>query len=212
MKNVALVFVFNFFLVFSISAQGKQDAFSYYDAVSKNFFFGFGMKGNVYVNRISIQDVEVWKKPTLGVNVFAGHWFSRYIGGRLLFEGGKVNPYFQRRTIMVEENYVLSRLDLLFDLTNRLCGCTNDRFYNLIPYAGVSGAYVFNTENRPDHAEKSTSFFFGVGIWNSFRMSQNLSAYLNLGLDIVDANFDGSKNRRNLNGIASTSIGLAIDF
>ena len=212
MKSVALISVFISFSVFSILAQGKQEIFSYNDAVSRNFFFGFGLKGNVYVNQNSVQDIEVWKKPTLGVNMFAGHWFSRYFGGRLLFEGGKINPYFQERTIMVEENYVLSRLDLLFDLTNKLCGCSIDRFYNLIPYAGVSGAYVFNAQNRPDNAEKSTSFFFGVGLWNSFRMSHNLSSYLNLGMDFVDSSFDGSKAKRNINGIASASIGLVIDF
>ena len=212
MKNVALISVFNFFLVFSIFAQGKQVVYSYNDVVSKDFFFGFGFKGNVFVNKNAFQDLEIWTEPALGVNMFAGHWFSKYVGGRILLEGGKVKPYFQRRTIMVEENYYLSRVDFLLDLTNMLCGCSIKRFYNLIPYAGVSGAYVFNAENRPDNATKSTSFFFGVGLWNSFRLSDNLSACLNLGLDVVDANFDGSKNTRKLNGFASASLGFVIDF
>ena len=213
MKNALLVFVFSFFSVLSISAQGRQG--SYYDVGRKSYFFGFGVKGNVYVNQYSVQDIEVWKNPAFGANVFVGNWFSRYMGARLLFEGGKVKPYFQERTIMVDENYVLSRFDLLYDLTNRICGCMYDRFYNVIPYAGVSGAYVFKAENRPDNARKSTSLFFGVGLLNTFRMSSNLSAYLNLGLDLVDSKFDGSRSDRSdrkLNGIASATIGLKIDF
>ena len=211
MKNVAMVFGFSFYLVFSVSAQGYQEVSYYNDAARKDFFLGFGFKGNVYLNN-STSEPAIWKSPTLGVNIFAGHWFSRYFGGRLLFEGGKLTPYFQKKTIKVEENYVLSRLDLLVDMTSTIYGYSRDRVYSCIPYAGVSGAYVFNAENRPDKADRSTSFFFGVGLLNSFRMSNNLSTYLNFGLDIVGANMDGYKDVRRLNGIASASVGLVVDF
>ena len=211
MKNVALVFGFSFYLVFSLSAQGNQEISYYNDVARKEFFLGFGFKGNVYLNN-SGSDIEIWKKPTLGLNIFAGHWFSSYFGGRLLFEGGRLSPYFQERTIKVEEKYVLSRLDLLIDMTSSVFGYSRDRVYSCIPYMGVSGAYVYDAENRPDKAERSTSFFFGVGLLNSFRMSNNLSTYINFGLDLVGANMDGYQEVRKLNGIASASIGLIVDF
>ena len=212
MKNVCLIFLVSLMLVPMASAQGNQKVFSDYIAVRQPYFIGVGIKGNVFVNDNGAHDIEVWKKPTLGVNAFAGYWFSRYFGGRFLFERGKVHPYFQNMTNKVEEKYVLGRMDLLFDFTNSLCACTKERIYNIIPYVGLSGAYVYDAENRQDNNEKSTSFLFGVGLINSFRMSYNLSTYINLGFDFVDANFDGSKSEKKLNGIASASIGLVYDF
>jgi len=212
MRKGFLLIVFAWGLLFSLSAQRYQEVFFYNDVVSKNFFLGFGFKGNVYVNNNSANDVEVWKKPTLGINVFTGYWFSQIFGGRLLFEGGRIHPYFQNTTRMVEESYALGRLDLLIDMTSSIYGYSRDKIYSFIPYAGFSGAYVYNAENRPDNAVRSSSFFFGVGIMNSFRMSQNLSTYINFGFDFVDANFDGYKDNRKLNGIASASIGLVVDF
>ena len=212
MKNVCLIFLVSFIMIPMASAQGNQKVFSDYHTDTGPYFIGVGIKGNVYVNDNSAHDFAVWKKPTLGINAFAGFWFSRYFGGRFLFEGGKVHPYFQNMTNKVEEKYVLGRLDLLFDFTNSLCMCTHKRFYNIIPYAGLSGAFVYDAENRPDKNEKSSSFLFGVGLINSFRMSYNLSTYINLGFDFVDSNFDGSKSVKNLNGIASASIGLVYDF
>ena len=204
MKKWFLFSVF-FFVLFSVSAQQYQEEYLDEYTGRKRIFFGLGIKGNAYINDNAISDFGVWTRPSVGLNFFAGSWFSRVIGGRIVLEGGKLHPYFQQRTIRVDEKYFLGRLDFLFDVTN-LYGA--DRVYNLIPYAGVSGARAFGAVNRPDGAKSSNSFFFGVGLLNTFRLSRNTSFFINLGFDFVDANFDGSKSKNELNGIASGGVGV----
>ena len=207
-----LFLVFTFALLFTLSAQQYQNDYSHEKGEKKDVFWGVGLKGNVYVNDNATEEFEVWKMPTFGVNVFAGQWFSPIVGGRIVLETGKLTPYFQQRTVMVEENYALGRLDFLFNLTNCYRRDYDHRIYCLIPYAGVSGAYAFNAKNRPDNATRSSSFFFGVGLINSFHLSDNFSLFLNFGFDYIGADFDGSKSVKELNGIASASIGFVVDF
>ena len=237
MKKSVLFLVFNILLLFSVSAQNNQEASANEgaeripaqqnqnqnqnqnqkdsnddDAKRKNFFLGVGVKGDVYVNDNGAHDIEVWKKPTLAGNIFMGKWFSHYFGSRIVLEGGQLNPYFQKRTVTEEEYYFLARLDLLFDFTNGLRSYSPDSFYSLIPYIGIGGEHSFNAKDRPDKAYNSSSFLFGVGLYNTFRLSDKLSAYLNVGLDLVNANSDGWGNVKNINGIAGASIGAVINF
>ena len=233
MEKRILLLVLNFVFLFSVSAQNNQGTTTSENAESKpaknqkdsekkdsesndderkNFFLGVGVKGNVYVNRNGKDDSEVWKKPTFGADVFVGKWFNQYLGGRIVLEAGKLTPYFQKMKWKEEENYFLGRLDVMFDLTNCLRKYSSDNFYNLIPYAGIGFASAFNAKNRPDKVESSSSFLFGGGLLNTFRLSDKLSATLNLGLDVVDAKFDGWKGDKKFNGITSASIGVIYDF
>jgi len=86
----------------------------------------------------------------------------------------------------------------------------------MIPYVGIGGAHAFGAENRSDGEKSFSSFLFGGGLLNTFSLSDKLSAYLNLGLDVVDAIFDGwkghEKGDKKFNGIVAASIGCGFDF
>ena len=104
----------------------------------------------------------------------------------------------------------------MFDVTYLLRLYSPYNFYNLIPYVGIGGAQAFGAEKRPDGKKGSSSFLFGGGLLNTFSLSDKLSAYLNLGLDVVDSNFDGWKGQekgyKKFNGIVAASIGVVYDF
>ena len=193
--------------LFFISAQEYEESYS-----NNRVFLGLGVKGNVYVNDNAVNGKDVWNSPTLAGDLFLGKWFGDKVGGRIAFEGGQLKPTFKNAKLETKEGFVLGRVDLLLNLTNCFREYTPDRVYDLSPYIGIGGAHAFNAENRPDKATGSSSFVFGGGLMNSFRLSNNLSAYINLGMNIVDAKFDGYKNARSFNGIASGSIGLVINF
>lgn len=215
MNKFVLLSGFSFLLITAISAQENETGFLNNDAeCSKNFFAGVGLRTNVYVNDNARNDFNVWKSPTLGASVFAGKWFSYYFGGRVTLESGKLHSYFQKKTIMTDEGYASARVDVLFNLTNSLrpCRCSPKRGYNLIPYVGIGGISAFNAKNRPDTADGSTSILFGGGLLNSFKLSHKFFAFLNLGLDVVDASVDGWERDKKWNGIASGSIGVIMDF
>ena len=191
--------------------QNRKDSVKNENALRKNFFVGAGIKRSVYVND-NARDFEIWKKPTLAGTIMAGKWFNPYLGSRIVLEAGQLNPYFQKGTFKEEEVYFSGRLDLLFDLTNCFRTYSPYRFYHLMPYMGIGGESSFSAKNRPDYARHSASFLFGGGLWNTFRLSKKLSAYLNVGIDLINANSDGWKDKRNVNGIAGASTGVLLDF
>lgn len=225
MKKLYLLFGLIFLLLFSVSAQNnpedsaseqkKHEAINDEIVERKNFILGIGIKGNVYMNYNGANDLNVWENPTFGGNLFAGKWFSQYLGSRIVVEGGKLHPNFLKRTVIIDENYFLSRLDILFDATSCLRKHSPERIYNLIPYLGFGGVHVFNVKNPIDRNVKksSTAFALGCGLWNTFRISKSISAYFNMGLDMVDNKLDGyAGGRMDVNGITSGSIGLIINF
>lgn len=213
MKKLSLFLAFSFIFLFFVSAQeNNQQNKEEKEYSNKKFFLGLGAKGNVFVNDNARDDFEVWKKPSFSGNLFLGKWFSDKWGARISLEGGKLTPYFQERTWKEKESYFLGRVDLLFNLTNCFREYEPDQFYNLSPYVGIGGAHAFNAVKRPDNAKKSSSFVFAGGLLNTFRVADNFSIYLNLGLDVVDAKLDGYKGKKKFNGIAAGTIGLIYTF
>jgi len=212
MKKSYLFLVFIFSFIFSISAQDKSEEPAKNDNERKNLFLGAAVKGEVFINHLAVNDASVWKKPTLGVHVFMGKWFNRLLAGRIVVETGILKPHFANEKLIEKENYALGRLDVMLDVTNLFRSYSPDRFYSLIPYAGIGGAQAFNAKNRPDNLKKCSSFLFGGGLINTFRLSDNFSVCLNLGLDLVDAKFDGCKSEKPLNGIASASVGVVYSW
>ena len=219
MKKVLLFLLGTMLILVSVAAQenneessrGKKEASANDDAQRRNFFVGIGVKGNIYLNNDTGNDTELWGKPTLGGRLFVGKWFSQYIAGRIVVDVGHMKPTFQRRTIMVDSNYGLARLDVMFDVTNCFRTYSPNHFYNMIPYAGIGGAKAFNAKNRPDKLDGSTSFVYGGGLLNTFRLSEKFSAFLNVGIDLVDAKFDGHKDKT-YNGIVAGTIGMVVNF
>ncbi|MCL1934743.1 MAG: OmpA family protein [Candidatus Azobacteroides sp.] len=209
MKKVSLFLVFSFLFLFSIlsvSAQENKESLS-----NRSVFLGAGVQGNVYLNNDAAHHSDTWSKLSLAGNLFVGKWFSSIAGGRIFFEGGTIHPFFQKNEIMVDENYVLGRLDFMLNLTNCFRSYSPDRFYNLIPYVGVGGGYAFNAENRPDGKDNSGSFVGAGGLLNTFRLAGGLDAFINLQVNLNDPKFDGYKEKK-INGIASASVGLIYNF
>jgi len=215
MKKLNLFLVFSLFILFSANAQKTSEI-----SDGKNVFIGAGVQGDVYVNNNAVKDINVWKTPSLAGNLFIGKWFSHKVGARVFFEGGTLHPFFQERKIMVDQKYVAGRVDLMLDFTNLFRSYSPDRFYSLIPYVGVGGEYSFNALYRPDNADGSTSYLFGGGLLNTFRLSNHVSAFINLGLNVVDAKSDGYKGKNPklfgtpnyFDGVAAGSVGLIYNF
>jgi len=214
MKRLSLLLAFSLGCLFPVIAQEKEEKEEKEEKADngKNFFIGAGVQGDVYINVDAAKNFEAWTNPTFGVNVFAGKWINPKVGIRIYGEGGALHPFF----VYIrdeKEKYLAGRLDVLINVTNFVRPYSRDRFYNLIPYVGIGGAYTYDTYHRPDGAAHFSSFMFGGGLWNTFRLTDNISAFANLGLNVVDAMFDGfAPGDIPFNGIASASIGLVYTF
>jgi len=94
--------------------------------------------------------------------------------------------------------------DVLFNLTNLLCGYRPARFYNISAYAGLGWGRVFESPN----AKEVTA---NIGILNSFRLCDALDLNLDVRGMFVNDRFDGEEGGRQ-EGLLSASIGLTYKF
>jgi len=245
MKKLSLLLVFSFAFLFSAIAQDNQTTSSKVeknkkekyttdeDSVSnngKNWFIGAGVQGDVYLNNQAKADFGgVLARPSLAGNVFVGKWFSHKVGARLFVEGGTLHPFFEiknKRDWMEDEKYLGGRVDFMLNLTNCFRSFSPDRFYNLVLYLGPGYEQSFNAPAypnsgyRPDHESGSGSFMVGGGVLNTFRLSNHVSLFANVGLNVADAKADGYKDNspslfgspNYFDGILSGSIGLIYNF
>jgi len=223
MKRLSLLLVFSFMLLFSAIA---QDNAGIVNPDGKNWFIGAGVRGNVWVNENGHKYLKVWEKPSLGGELFVGKWFSHKVGARLFVDGGTLHPFFTANRVplalMEDQKYLAGRVDFMLNFTNLFRSWKPDRFYNLIPYIGPGYAHTLSTSaNSLYYNRVDNSIMVGAGLLNTFRLSSHVNLYANLGLDVMDAGFDGWKEPSGAklfkapskyNGIASGSIGLIYNF
>lgn len=96
--------------------------------------------------------------------------------------------------------------DVLFNLSNLLCGYKADRFYNLSAYAGLGYARVFKSPNAKEVSAN-------IGILNSFRLNNHFDIQLDVRGMFVNERFDGEDGIGHQNnswgeGLLSASLGL----
>jgi len=224
MKRLSLFLAFSFMLLFSAVAQ--QNNAGIVNPDGKNWFLGAGVRGNVFVNDNGSNYLKVWEKPSLGGEVFVGKWFSHKVGARLFVDGGTLHPFFTYNSVpysrMEDQKYLSGRVDFMLNLTNVFRSWKPNRFYNLIPYIGPGYSHTLSrSANAPYFNSVDNSLTVGGGLLNTFRLSSHVNLYVNLGLDALDAGFDGYKVTdgaklfkapAKYNAIASGSIGLIYNF
>ena len=72
-----------------------------------------------------------------------------------------------------EQQYIHAHADVLFNLSQLVCGYNEDRFYSLIPYAGLG--FAASLEKASPSGEHSHELSASVGILNRFRVSRALA-------------------------------------
>ena len=91
--------------------------------------------------------------------------------------------------------------DVLFNLTNWICGYRPGRFYNATLYAGAAVSWNVYRENagagdfkyaggKKDHHDRN--FALQAGLLNSFALSKHLDLLLDLRFDMVQDHVDGA--------------------
>ena len=227
MKKLSLLLVFSLMFLFSAIAQENAETTSNAtNSAGKNWFIGAGVRGNVWGNDNGMNVIKVWQKPALGGELFVGKWVSNVVGLRLFADGGTIHPFFLPEpglvmTHMEDIKYISGRLDFMLNLTNLFRSNRSDRFYNLIPYIGPGYYHTLSYKN-PVHpkgdSKKDNSLVVGGGLLNTFRLSHHVSLYVNLGVDMMDADVDGSsgdnlfKAPSKYNGLFAGSLGLIYNF
>lgn len=114
--------------------------------------------------------------------------------------------------------YLNAHLDAMFNLMNLFGGYKPDRFYSLIPYAGLGWGRSLNTaifrnplkveQNYFDEGKRTNEVSANAGLYNEFRLSNSWALMLDIRGTYVNDRFDQQLGGRWGEGILSGYLGL----
>ena len=151
------------------------------DRITPNFeaYFGKGFTPGLGV-RIGINGYKL-----TGASAYTGHSNAHPQINRWLYRGfikdwnpatgtGKVDPYATKQVgypvYATEMEYLHGHADVLFNVTQMVCGYNEDRFYSFIPYAGLGYAASLNRASTT--GEYSHEITASIGLLNRFRINR----------------------------------------
>ncbi|SDG39916.1 OmpA family protein [Prevotella communis] len=184
----------------SVSVAGMaQETTEKYSVATNSFWSNWFIQANVagtafyssQENNLNLSNSPLKGfRNNLGASVAIGKWFTPGLGLRT-----KVNGVWGR-TVNGDDKkanaskYWQANEQVLFNLSNMLCGYNPDRVWNFIPYAGA-GIGRNMTYN-------SYAMGLQAGLLNEFRLSRKFALNLDLSFGMHEPDFDG-------NGIANAS-------
>jgi len=178
-------------------------------------------------------------------NLFIGKWFSPLLGVRIgghfeQMKGATDNMNaIGVRTDMSDQmkdganvrlgqkfNRIGVTGDVLFNLTNWICGYKPGRFYNAVLYAGAStswnfyndktdgsGSWKYGGWNNGKEGHHDRNFALQAGLLNSFALGKHVDLLLDLRFDMVQEHVDGAgQGHKTWIEYPSAMLGLAYKF
>lgn len=182
-----------------------------------NWFVTLGGGAQVYFGDHDKQ-CDFGDRLAPAVDIAIGKWFTPGFGFRLMYSGlsqrgatqegihstGKPVPGKGGYGYWLEEQeFDMGNFhaDVLFNMSNLLCGYNEKRIWNCIPYVGLGWARVYD---GPNAKEVSAN----VGLLNTFRLSRLFDINLDARGMYVNDRFDGEGGGRFGEGMWSLTAGL----
>lgn len=197
MKKFLMVLAFAGVSVAGMAQEGTPEL--KYSVATNSFWSNWFIQANVagtafyssQENNLNLSDSPLKGfRNNLGASVAIGKWFTPGLGLRT-----KVNGIWGR-TVNGDDKkanaskYWQANEQVLFNLSNMLCGYNPNRVWNFIPYlgGGIGRNMTYN----------SYAMGLQAGLLNEFRLSRKFALNLDLSFGMHEADFDG-------NGIANAS-------
>lgn len=122
-------------------------------------------------------------RTNLGFSIALGKWFTPGLGLRTKFNGVWGRSVISEDKSLNASKYWTLQEQALFNLSNMLMGCNEQRVWNFIPYAGGGvgrnmsyGCYALG---------------FSVGLLNTFRISPKVAFNFDINYGSYEPSFDG---------------------
>ncbi|MCH4156161.1 MAG: OmpA family protein [Muribaculaceae bacterium] len=174
------------------------------------------------------------------INLSFGKWFSPLLGVRIgvdgyqakgVFDmanydgdviGARMDTHKDGNMTYYKQKFIQfgPKADVLFNLTNWICGYRPGRFYNAIFYMGGSEHWVYQKPYTVTRGTVTTTgdYKFGAshnlalggGLLNTFALSKHVDLLLDLRAEDVQEHFDGHGKERNCD--AAVLLGLSYKF
>lgn len=185
-----------------------------------NWFIGAGAGAQIYFGDHN-DEMKFGDRITPAFNFYIGKWFTPGIGVRAGYTGFKVKGLTQNGSHsdgtpyskLPWEGYWLTNQefkynhvhgDAMFNLMNIFGGYKQNRFYELIPYAGLGWMWTKSDAKNPQQREVSAN----IGVYNTFRLGNSFGLTLDVRGAMVNDRFDGEEGERRNEGPLSATLGL----
>ena len=152
------------------------------------------------------------------LDVAFGKWFTPGIGVRVMYSGltikgatqngshstGKVYDASQR---LEEQKFDFMNIhgDVMFNMSNMLCGYNEKRLWSVSPYIGVGWIVTWETP-------RARNFNASLGLVNTFRLSSAFDLNLDVRGTATKDEFDGERGERKEEGLLSVTLGVTYKF
>ncbi len=118
----------------------------YYSNWRDNWFIELGAGMNVPFMESKLPDGSEKYHITAAYNLGFGKWMTPYLGWRVSLYGSTIHWDEQ---VMSSAKYANANFDLMWNMTNSLCGVNPKRVFSAIPYVGLGGTYTWDFKNAP---------------------------------------------------------------
>lgn len=194
MKKLLIALVFAGISVASMAQENETVPTEKYSVATNSFWSNWFVQANVAGSAFYCDEelgLNLNKSPfkgfrnNLGFSVAIGKWFTPGLGLRTKFNG------VWGRTVMGTDKkdnankYWTLNEQVLFNLSNMLCGYSETRVWNFIPYIGGGVARNMSYDRY--------AMGLSAGILNTFRLTDKLAANLEFGYGIYEPDFSGVK-------------------
>ncbi|WP_314055322.1 OmpA family protein [Porphyromonas catoniae] len=216
---------------------------------SSNWFFGLGVGGQMYFGDHDKQ-MKFLDRITPNFEVYFGKWFTPGIGVRFGANGYEIkglsgynrglNKHYgfvkvpkkhyawvgegpgRYELLETSMKYIHAHGDVMFNVTQMICGYNETRFYSLIPYLGVG--FATSLEASSVTGRNSHEVTGSIGVINRFRINSawdiNLDirgAYTGDHFDQEDFSIDASgqykpSSGRFGEGLLTATLGVSYNF
>lgn len=135
-------------------------------------------------------------RNNLGFSVAVGKWFTPGLGLRTKFNGIWGRSVVSDNKETNANKYWMLNEQVMFNLSNLICGYSETRVWNLIPYLGAGVARNMSYDTYAAN--------LGLGILNEFRLCKKVAINLDLAWNVLEPTSDGVVGFGNCTGPLKT--------
>ena len=194
-----------------------------------NTFISLGVGGQMLFGDHEKQ-MKFGDRISPALDIAFGKWITPEVGVRLTYTGWSLNgarqdtewstdpsqagtlgnpiggkPWHGYWLYEQDIKYMNLHGEVMFNLSNLLCGYNEKRIWNCSPYLGLGYMRIYKGGNTSEIGAN-------LGIYNSFRLSEALDLNLDVRGSLVNDDFDSERGGRNEEGILSATVGLTYKF
>lgn len=176
--------------VFAFSASAQEIPVSKYSVATNSFWANWFVQAGFSAHmsftsqeRSGLDFFEPMNRGQIGASLAIGKWFTPGIGLRTKGRAYRSKAVYDG-DIHPSYSYWQVSEDVMFNLSNILCGYNETRVWNFIPYVGLGVA------KQMTGGGKDYDFVYNGGLLNTFRISNRVGIFLDIYAQAIEGSFD----------------------